>query len=309
MGPGPYRMMGIGQFEEQTGVRERQTTVRKRGIMKKIKSLVRGWIPTALCVAVILLAAGVPARAQGEKRTVFAEGDFHWQGSLKAGQTLEVVNTNGEIGGSSASGDAARVEGRRGGSDDDHELFIEVVEYADGVTICAVYAKDKTPGRCHRGGVSSESSNWWHGHRAKINFDVQVPRGVRLNAMTTNGRVHCVNLGSVVQAATTNGDVDVSTSEWASARTTNGGVRVSMGNAKWNGELELLTTNGSVDVTLPASAEFQVHASTTNGGIQTDFPVTVQGRFGPKSLSGTVGGGGRELKVATTNGGIELKKS
>src|ERR1700723_2967231 len=102
-------MMGIGLFEEQTAVRERQTTVRERGIMKKIKSLVRGWIPAALCVAVILLA-GVPARAQGEKRTVFAEGDFHWQASLKAGQTLEVVNTNGEIGGSSASGDAARVE-------------------------------------------------------------------------------------------------------------------------------------------------------------------------------------------------------
>lgn len=275
----------------------------------KIKSLVRDWIPGAICVAVIALAAGVPARAQGEKRTVFAPADFHWQGNLKAGQALEVVNTNGEIGASRASGDAARVEGTRKGSDDDQELFIEVVEYADGVTICAVYAKDKAPGRCHRGGVSSESSSWRHGHHAKINFDVQVPRGVRLNAMTTNGGVHCVNLDSVVQAATTNGNVEVSTSEWASAKTTNGGVRVSMGNAKWSGELELMTTNGSVDVTLPASAEFKVDASTTNGGIQTDFPITIQGKFGPKSLSGTVGGGGRELKVATTNGGIELKKS
>src|SRR5205814_9881062 len=57
--------------------------------------------------------------------------------------------------------------------------------YPDGVTICAVYAKDKTPGRCHHGGVSSEPMNWsWRGHRAKINFDVQVPRGVRFNAMT-----------------------------------------------------------------------------------------------------------------------------
>ncbi|MGB2589630.1 MAG: DUF4097 family beta strand repeat-containing protein [Candidatus Acidiferrum sp.] len=278
--------------------------------MHKGKGVVRGWMAGAVCAAAILLVAGVPARAQGEKRTIFAEGDFHWQGSLKAGQTLEVVNTNGEIGASHASGDAARVEGMRGGGDDDHDLFIEVVEYADGVTICAVYAKDKTPGRCHRGGVSSESSNWsWHGRRAKINFDVQVPRGVRLNALTTNGRVHCLNLDSVVQAATTNGDVEVSTSEWASAKTTNGGVRVSMGNAKWSGELELLSTNGSVDVTLPASAEFKVDASTTNGGIETDFPITVQGRFGPKALSGTVGGGGRELKVATTNGGIELKKS
>jgi len=277
--------------------------------MKKSKSFIRCWMQSVVGLAVLALAVGVPARAQGEKRTVFAPDDFHWQGNLKSGQTLEVINTNGEIGANPASGDAARVVGIRGGSDDDHDLFIEVVEYPDGVTICAVYARDKAPGRCHRGGVSSESGNWWHGRRAKINFDVQVPRGVRLNALTTNGGVHCLNLDSVVQAATTNGDVEVSTSEWASAKTTNGGVRVSMGNAKWSGELELKTTNGSVDVTLPSSAEFQVDAATTNGGIQTDFPITVQGRFGPKSLSGTVGGGGRELKVATTNGGIELKKS
>jgi len=277
--------------------------------MKKSKTLLQGWLPAAVCIAMFFLVAGTPAQAQGEKRTVFDPGNFHWQGALKAGQILEVVNTNGEIVANRASGDAARVEGVRGGSDDDHELFIEVVEYADGVTVCAVYAKDRTPGRCHRGGVSSESSNWWHGHHAKINFDVQVPRGVRLNALTTNGRVHCLNLDSVVQAATTNGDVEVSTSEWASAKTTNGGLRVSMGNAKWSGELELLTTNGSVDVTLPASAEFKVDANTTNGGIRTDFPITIEGRFGPKSLSGTVGGGGRDLKVATTNGGIELKKS
>lgn len=273
------------------------------------RSLVRSCLTGAVGVAMILLLAGRPARGQGEKRTVYAPNDFHWQGNLKAGQTFEVVNTNGEIAADAASGEAARVDGRRGNGDYDSDLFIEVVEYSDGVTVCAVYAKDRTPGRCHRGGVSWESSNWWHGHRAKINFDVQVPRGVRFNAMTTNGSVRCVNLGSVVQASTTNGNVEVSTSEWASARTTNGGVRVSMGNAKWSGELELLTTNGSVDVTLPASAEFNVRAATTNGGVRTDFPITVQGRFSSKALSGTVGGGGRDLKVATTNGGIELRKS
>jgi hypothetical protein len=275
--------------------------------MNTSRGLVRDWIAAAACVAVICLGAGVPARGQGEKRTVFAPEDFHWQGTLKAGQTLEVVNTNGEIGASRASGDAARAEGRGGGAD--NGLFVEVVEYTDGVTICAVYAKNKAPGRCHRGGVSSESGDWWHGRRAKINFEVQVPSGVRLNAMTTNGRVHCLNLESVVEASTTNGDVEVSTSEWASAKTTNGGVRVSMGNAKWSGELELMTTNGSVDVTLPASAEFQVHADTTNGNISSDFPITMHGSFGSKTLSGTVGGGGRQLKVATTNGGIGLKKS
>src|SRR5271170_625267 len=282
--------------------------------MTKINRFLRSWLPAAgcltMCLAVISLAAGAPAQAQGEKRTVFDPSDFHWQGSLKAGQTLEVLNTNGEIAATHASGQAATVAGIRGGNADDHrDLFIEVVEYADGVTVCAVYAHEKAPGHCHRGGVSSESGSWSHNHRAKINFDVQVPHGVLFHALTTNGAVHCVNLESVVEAATTNGNVEVSTSEWASAKTTNGSVHVAMGNAKWSGELELMTTNGSVDVTLPASAEFKVDASTTNGGISSDFPITVQGTFGPKTLSGTVGAGGRELKVATTNGGIELKKS
>jgi uncharacterized protein YgiM (DUF1202 family) len=260
-----------------------------------------------LLLALVLAMPGTPTSAQGEKRTVFTEDSFHWQGNLKAGQTLEVINRNGEIEASAAS-TGARVDGMRRDGNDDKELFIEVVEYSDGVTICAVYAKDKAPGRCHRGGVSSESSGW-HGHHAKINFDVQVPRGVRFNAMTTNGGVRCRDLNSVVEAATTNGNVEVSTSEWASAKTTNGGVHVAMGNAQWKGQLELVTTNGSVNVSLPASAEFEVNAATTNGGIHTDFPITVQGSFSSKELSGKVGAGGRELRVATTNGGIDLKKS
>jgi DUF4097 and DUF4098 domain-containing protein YvlB len=82
-----------------------------------------------------------------------------------------------------------------------------------------------------------------------------------------------------------------------------------MGSAKWNGELQVRSTNGSVDVTLPASAEFKLDAATTNGGIHTDFPLTVEGSYNLQELSGTVGSGGRELKVATTNGAIKLMKS
>lgn len=278
--------------------------------MKNTRNSVPKWIAGAFSLVVISMLGGAPAWAQSEKRTVFAPSDFHWQGKLKAGQTLEVINQNGQIEGSGAASDEARVENTGRGGDDDGQLFIEVVEYSDGVTICAVYAKSKEPGRCHRGGVSSESfsSFGWH-HRAKINFGVQVPRGVVLHARTTNGSVVCHDLNSVVEAATTNGNVEFSTSEWGSASTTNGGVRVSMGSAKWNGELEEKTTNGSVDVTLPGSAEFKLDAATTNGNIHTDFPITVQGSFSSKSLSGTVGGGGRELKVVTTNGTIKLGKS
>ena len=277
--------------------------------MKHMKNSAGKWITGTICLAMASVLGAAPAWAQSEKRTVYTEHDFRWQGHLKAGQTLEVINQNGQIEATSATGDEARAEGTKRGSDND-ELFIEVVEYSDGVTICAVHAKDRSPGRCHRGGVSSESWSWsWHGDRAKINFGVEVPRGVRLHALTTNGNVVCRNLESVVEATTTNGNVEVSTSEWASATTTNGGIRVSMGSAKWTDELKVRTTNGSVEVTMPASAEFRVNAATTNGGIKTDFPVTVQGSFSSKELSGTVGGGGRELRVATTNGTIRLMKS
>lgn len=278
--------------------------------MKHMKNSALWWVAGTIGLALISLAGPAPACAQAEKRTVLTERDFYWQGHLKAGQTLEVINRNGEIDASAGSGDEAQAAGTWRGNDDGSEPFVEVVEYPDGVTICAVYARDKSPGRCHRGGVSSESSgSWWHGNRARINFDVQVPRGVRLNALTTNGNVLGHNLASVVEASTTNGNVDVSTSEWVSASTTNGGIHVSIGNAKWSGELKERSTNGSVDVTLPASAEFTLDAATTNGGIHSDFPITVQGSFNSKRLSGTVGAGGRDLRVSTTNGGIKLTKS
>lgn len=257
-----------------------------------------------LLVPAILLCA-TRAAAQNEKRTVYTEKEFRWQGHLQAGQTLEVINRNGEIEANGGEGGGAVSGSKRDG--DEKEMFVEVVEYSDGATICAVYAEQATPGRCHRGGVSSESSNW-HGHHAKINFSVSVPNGVKFKAMTTNGGVHCRDLKSVVEATTTNGLVEISTSEWASARTTNGGVRVAMGKAGWSGELELMTTNGGVEVIMPASAEFRVRATTTNGSVRSDFPVTVQGGFSSKDLTGTVGGGGRDLRVATTNGGIELHK-
>jgi hypothetical protein len=256
----------------------------------------------------IFAIGGSVTQAQ-EKRTVFTQDNFHWQAKLAAGQTLEVIGRNGEIEATGAGDESAQVDARRSGHGDEQEPFIEVVEYSDGVTICAVYARNATPGRCHRGGVDSESGSFWHSSRAKITFSVKAPRGVNLKMDTTNGDIRGRDLKSVVKANTTNGSVDVETSEWASGHTTNGHVAISMGKADWKGELELATTNGGITVSLPPPAAFELHAATTNGNIRTDFPITVVGSFGMKNVSGTVGAGGRELKLATTNGGIEVKKS
>src|SRR6476661_11013273 len=77
---------------------------------------------SAAILVVIMTASPALSNAQSEKRTVFTENDFHWQGNLKAGQTLEVINRNGEIEASTAAA-GARVEGMRRDGNDDKELF------------------------------------------------------------------------------------------------------------------------------------------------------------------------------------------
>jgi len=46
-----------------------------------------------------------------------------------------------------------------------------------------------------------------------------------------------------------------------------------------------------------------------NGSIETDFPLTVTGRLGPRRVTGTIGNGGRRLALETVNGSIRLRKN
>ncbi len=45
-----------------------------------------------------------------------------------------------------------------------------------------------------------------------------------------------------------------------------------------------------------------------NGSIESDFPVTVRGRFSPRHLRGTIGDGGRTLNIKTVNGSVEVRR-
>src|SRR5690348_15684549 len=62
-----------------------------------LKFVSRHSLFTGLVLAGFLFMTGSIASAQNEKRTVFTEDNFHWQGNLKPGQTLEIINRTGEI--------------------------------------------------------------------------------------------------------------------------------------------------------------------------------------------------------------------
>ena len=73
-------------------------------------------------------------------------------------------------------------------------------------------------------------------------------------------------------------------------------------------DLEAHDVNGTIRVAIPEHADCTLHGSTVNGSIDSDFPVTVKGRWGPRSMSGPLGKGGMRLNLRTVNGSIRVER-
>jgi DUF4097 and DUF4098 domain-containing protein YvlB len=63
-----------------------------------------------------------------------------------------------------------------------------------------------------------------------------------------------------------------------------------------------------VQLDAPADLSADVDAETTNGGIETDFPLTINKGLVGKHVHGTIGQGGRRVELHTTNGSVKLRK-
>jgi DUF4097 and DUF4098 domain-containing protein YvlB len=231
--------------------------------------------------------------------------DFHWTGTLAAGKTLSISNVNGDIHAVAASGNQIEVTGvKHARRSDPASVEVKVEQTAEGVIICVLYPGQQG-GSCEDRHSKSHSDN---NNDVNVDFTVRVPASIMLSARTVNGDVTAEGLGGNAELATVNGDARVQTSGFAKASSVNGSVNVVMGRADWDGSASYRSVNGAVSVTLPGNASADVRASTVNGGIETDFPLTVRGRFGPRSVHGTIGSGGRTLSLETVNGNIAIRR-
>jgi hypothetical protein len=254
-----------------------------------------------------LLALVAPLAALAVAAAARAE-DFHWQGRIPAGRTLEIKGVNGAIEASPAAGDEAEVVAvKRGHRSDPSQVEVKVVEHATGVTICAVYpgshagrANECVPGEGGRLGAENND--------VEVDFTVKVPPGLRFAARTVNGSVQAEGLDGDVEARTVNGAIKAATKGLIDAETVNGSINASVGRSVGTSPLRFRTVNGSISLDLPEETSADLRASTVNGEIETDFPLTVKGRFTGKSVSGALGSGGRELSLETVNGSIRLRK-
>lgn len=250
-----------------------------------------------LSFAVVLLLTTLTA-AQSTERVVERELD------LRSAGRLSVKNANGTISVAGRSGDGVRLRAvirarGRNGAESVERTRIRIEGDDDDLSIVT----DTPRGEGFFSG--------WFGGSASVSVDyvLEVPEHCQLRLSNTNGRIHCEAVRGSVRLESTNGRISArGIGGRFQAHTTNGAIDASLLSLADGEPMELTTTNGAIELDLPAEAAFSVDAATTNGGIRTDFPLTVEGRYGSRRLSGDVNGGGPRLFIETTNGSIRLNR-
>ncbi len=159
-------------------------------------------------------------------------------------------------------------------------------------------------GRIYADGPDTHNREWW-----SVEFEVEVPSRTDLDLRAQNGGISVADVSGMLRMETMNGGIHLeSVNGDVVAETTNGGLNVDLDGEGWVGRgLEATTTNGGVH--LQVSKEYSAHleTGTVNGGVDIDFPVTVQGKIG-RRITTDLGKGGATIRVVTTNGGVDVRR-
>ncbi len=258
---------------------------------------------TALAAMLLLPVA---ARAQGQTDPKA----FRWTGTVVAGRWVQLQNINGSIHVEAATGNTVEVTAIkrwRRGDPDQVRITAERVGPNDGdLLICALWRDDAT---CDESGYHSGKRGGSNRNDTEVEFTVKLPKGVHVDVNTVNGSVRVAGATAEVEASTVNGGVSaVSSAGPVAASTVNGNIDVRMGETG-SGDLDYSTVNGTIRLIVPSGFSADVEMSTINGGLDSDFPMTVQGRVNPRHMRATIGKGGRKLRLKTVNGSVELRRA
>ena len=126
-----------------------------------------------------------------------------------------------------------------------------------------------------------------------------------VRARTSGGSIH-VERGSAVDARTAGGSIQVEHATGSvDAETSGGSVRVTFDAAPLR-DSRLSTSGGSVMVTVPETAAFNLNAR--GGRVTSDLPVAGNARSASRGrLEGTVNGGGPEFALRSTGGSVSIR--
>jgi DUF4097 and DUF4098 domain-containing protein YvlB len=154
-----------------------------------------------------------------------------------------------------------------------------------------------------------------HGYRDRdfddvsIDIDVKVPKSMLVDAHSVSGNVSVVGAEGRVRAGSVSGDVRMERLRASSVKATSvsGDVVVGVEALTGDGPLTFTSVSGNVTAELPKGIDADVTMRTVSGSLDSDFPLTLNGRVNRHSLEARIGRGGRELEVRTVSGDVRLR--
>jgi len=237
-----------------------------------------------------------------------AGGTWMYRAKVAPKQWVWIRDTRGSVTVEPAKGDQVEITAVKSYRLSDTGGVRLVAEpYDGGVAVCALW-----PGGDSRCGPQDADYEMHRTNRndVAVDFTVRLPANVRLGASTMVGDLRVRGGRAPLVLHTVSGEVDAVTAQGpVKATSMNGGVRVRMDAFGDTGAVSLKTINGSVTAELPPWLDAQVSAKTINGAIVTEYPLTVNGKFTAHDVEGTLGRGGREVRLETVNGSIHLHKA
>ncbi len=159
--------------------------------------------------------------------------------------------------------------------------------------------------------VSADGPDGSRGYRSgwSASYVVMVPRRFDVSLDAYNGSLGVDGVTGKLELTTHNGSVTLNdVGGDVRARTQNGSLNVQLAGKAWDGAgLDAVTQNGSVRLAVPDAYAATLETGTVNGRINTDIPVTVQGRIS-RQLNVPLNGGGRTIRAMTTNGSVRISR-
>ena len=143
---------------------------------------------------------------------------------------------------------------------------------------------------------------------ATVTYEVHVPRNARLDGIDlVNGSLTVSQFGGNLKANLVNGSSNIhDLAGRTDLSSVNGSVNAFYRSLNNVTEIRLKSVNGAVKLGLPASPNADVSVSTVNGGITTEFPLQVQGKFMGRHIDGRLGNGGTKIEISNVNGAIHI---
>lgn len=218
--------------------------------------------------------------------------------TVKPGATLVVHETNGKVHVTATDGDRIEVSATKvtkAPSEDAAKQMLKEFNISENATADRVELDG-----------TAQSLNLGFGRSRWVEYEIKVPRSAAVTIKTTNSEVSANGIGGFFRVETVNGRIAADgLGDGADVSAINGAVDLAFSKVAESG-IRCKTTNGQIIITIPQSSKARITGSVMNGVIHTEHLQVQATDESRRRLDATVGGGGPEIRLESTNGEVRV---